>query len=60
MQSKSLLISTVDPKQSIDVIQNQITPVIQWATNWGINAGFGMLGVVLFYQVVIILVKPDK
>lgn len=50
----------VDPAEAVRTIQDQLVPVINWATNWGYVAGFGVLGVVLFYQVVLILVKPDK
>jgi len=50
----------VDPAQTISVIQNYITPVVTWATNWGVTAGFGCLGVSLFYTVVIIIARPDK
>lgn len=50
----------VSPAEAVSAIQNQVKPVIVWATDWGISAGFAMLGVALFYQVVILLVKPDK
>ncbi len=62
MQSGYFISQTpqLDAKETVDYIKNEITPIINWATEWGIAAGFGMLGIVLFYQVVIILVKPDK
>ena len=60
MLSEYLLTEEVSPADSISVIETQVKPVISWATDWGISAGFAMLGVALFYQVVIILVKPDK
>lgn len=50
----------VSPSEAVSTIETQVKPVVAWATDWGISAGFAMLGVALFYQVVILLVKPDK
>lgn len=52
--------SPLDGKQAVQFIQNELIPVINWATNWGLSAGFGMLGIVLFYEVVIIIVRPPR
>lgn len=65
MQSKLLPVdyfisAPITSNEAVNYIQTNITPVIAWATNWGISAGYAMLGVALFYQVIIILVKPDK
>lgn len=50
----------VDPSAAVALIQGPITDVVNWATNWGVSTGYAMLGVVLFYQVCVILVHPDK
>jgi hypothetical protein len=55
-----LAVAPITSNEAVNYIQTNITPVISWATDWGISAGYAMLGVALFYQVVIILVKPDK
>lgn len=59
-KDSSLVATGTIQNDAVQYIQTNITPVINWATNWGMTAGFLMLGVALFYQVVIILVKPDK
>lgn len=60
MLSEYLLTEEISPNDAVSTIETQVKPVISWATDWGISAGFAMLGVALFYQVVILLVKPDK
>jgi hypothetical protein len=55
-----ILLATVDPAETVATIEGPIRDTIIWATDWGIATGFLMLGIVLFYQVVIIIVRPDK
>jgi hypothetical protein len=55
-----MILVTVSPSESVAAIEGPIRDTITWATDWGIATGFLMLGVVLFYQVVIIIVRPDK
>jgi len=55
-----MILVTVSPSESVAAIQGPVRDTITWATDWGIASGFSMLGVVLFYQVVIIIVRPDK
>lgn len=55
-----ILVATVDPSETVATIEGPIRDTITWATDWGIASGFAMLGVILFYQVVIIIVRPDK
>lgn len=55
-----MILVTVDPSEAVATIEGPVRDTIVWATDWGIATGFLMLGVVLFYQVVIIIVRPDK
>lgn len=55
---KQYFLLEVNPQDAVAVIENEITPVIEWATEWGITTGFGILGVLLFYRVIIIIVVP--
>lgn len=55
-----ILLATVDPSEAVSAIEGPVRDTINWATDWGISTGFLMLGVVLFYQVVIMIVRPDK
>jgi hypothetical protein len=55
-----ILVTTVSPSETVAAIEGPVRDTIVWATDWGIATGFLMLGVVLFYQVVIIIVRPDK
>jgi hypothetical protein len=55
-----ILLATVDPAETVATIEGPIRDTIQWATDWGIATGFLILGVTLFYQVVIVIVRPDK
>ena len=58
--SSNLISAAINPSKSVATIEGPVRDTIAWATDWGISAGFLMLGIVLFYQVVIIIVRPDK
>lgn len=62
MPSEYLLTSSqvADPTQAIRTIEGPVRDTITWATNWGYQAGFLILGIALFYQFVIMIVRPDK
>jgi hypothetical protein len=55
-----ILVTAVSPSEAVAAIEGPVRDTVSWATDWGIATGFLMLGVVLFYQVVIIIVRPDK
>lgn len=54
------LIQIPDPSEAVATIQGPIRDTVEWATEWGMTTGFLMLGSVLFYQVVVMIVRPDK
>jgi hypothetical protein len=58
--SSNLISAAVSPSEAVATIEGPVRDTIVWATDWGISAGFLMLGIVLFYQVVILIVRPDK
>ena len=58
--SSNLISAAVSPSEAVATIEGPVRDTIVWATDWGISAGFLMLGIVLFYQVVITIVRPDK
>ena len=58
--SSNLISAAISPSEAVATIEGPVRDTIVWATDWGISAGFLMLGIVLFYQVVIIIVRPDK
>ena len=58
--SSNLISAAISPSEAVATIEGTVRDTIVWATDWGISAGFLMLGIVLFYQVVIIIVRPDK
>ena len=58
--SSNLVSAAVSPSEAVATIEGPVRDTITWATDWGISAGFLMLGIVLFYQVVIVIVRPDK
>ena len=58
--SSNLISTAISPSEAVATIEGPVRDTIAWATDWGISAGFLMLGIVLFYQVVIIIVRPDK
>ena len=58
--SSNLISTAISPSEAVATIEGPVRDTITWATDWGVSAGFLMLGVVLFYQVVITIVRPDK
>ena len=58
--SSNLISTATSPSEAVATIEGPIRDTITWATYWGVSSGFLMLGVVLFYQVVITIVRPDK